>query len=545
MTHSFLIEKHLLDGLSAEEAAVLEAAVGSDPTVAGRLVAAALMDQRLSARLGPSRSAPAGFVAVDGKPAASPAIARWRQPLALAAALALILGLAAALAGWIRTHGQSRSEIVSHTLPATPKPFVPPPVVLLSDRAAGPPPVENETPAMASLRRLLSNYYLTGLQLETARPLDQALERLLERARALNHLKNPMIERLTAELPAPDVGEDRPSVRVSLPLPDVSLMDGLKWFAALARSEIFLKEPGVVTFRPWEWSGTESLVTEVVPVRTGLLTQPIVLESGRVGIAESLPSSVGADRSLAGTETRAVQPLTPVGLFQSWGIAFSARASAAYDETTAAMTICHTPSSLRMIKEMLAVENSRSRAMVQISSRVLELAEAPAMTDGVVTDSQLQSWLEELGQTGGSDILSAPSIVVRSGQQAMVEVVEETSGPGAGAMSPLDSETDWQGLRLPLESRLEGEVVKVIGAVELRLPTPRQPLSLTTEDAPRTNLVTQATDFEVVVPPGQTAVFSLNQSSDGPYYVIAMTVHGGKSDVWPAAEPNPSRGAAR
>jgi hypothetical protein len=515
MNDSLLIEKHLADGLTDEEAAQLEAAVSGDAGVAGRLVAAARMDQRLAVRLGPGRSELACLAALKrGRTTASDGIGRWRRPLAMAAALVLVLGLAAAVAAWRRSMGAASADGVTADSPRTTRPFVPAPVPVTPDRADAPPRVETETPAMASLRRFLSSYYLTDLKLETARPLEEALERLLQRARELNHLKNPVIERLSAELAAAEPGDARPDTAVALPLKHLSLMDALHWVAALNRSEVFLKEPGVITFRPWEPTDDETLVTEVVRVRPDLLTRPVARED-KSGVAEeSGAAGAGIDPFVGSTEAPAVPRLTPIELFQSWGISFGGQASASYDEATAAMTIRHTASALRAVRELVELGSNHPLVMINVFTKILEFPGARSIKDELLTDGQFQVWLGEMNQTKGVNLLSAPQITIRSGQRGMIEIADT-----------YEPEGDWRGLRLPVEAILEGEVVKVVGAVELRLPVNRQPGQLLIpHDLAASELVTTGTDFEVIVPPGQTAVFSANESPEGPHFAIAVTV---------------------
>ena len=331
-----------------------------------------------------------------------------------------------------------------------------------------------------------------------------------------------MIERLSAELAAAEEGDGRPETVVALPLKHVSLMDGLTWMAALNRSEVFLKEPGVITFRPWEPAENETLVTEVVRVRPDLL-----------------PSEVGPDPFGGTTEAPTVPRLTPIELFQSWGIAFGEHASASYDEATVAMTIRHTASTIRAIKELLAMGSARPLVMIMIATKILEFAQARPIKDDLLTDQQFQLWLREMNQTKGVDLLTASQITTRSGQRAMAEVTKKVVEPMEREADRSETEVDWQGLRIPIEPILEGEVVKLLGAVEIRLPVNRQAGKLiSAEKISAAELVTTATDFEAIIPLGQTAVFSVNESSDGPYFAMAVTVHRADGGGPPVGEPN-------
>lgn len=515
MNDPMLVEKHLSDGLTDEEAAGLESMVSRDPETARRLVAAARLDQRLAARLGAGGSEAAILAGLKRGRITAGRTTDWRRRLMLAvAAMVVVGGLATTVGAWMHSIRRAPTHSGAVTQSGKSRPLVPARIPVATDRADDLPRLEVESPAMATLRRFLSSYYLTDLKLEAARPLDEALGQLLQRARELNHLRNPAIERLRAELVAAEDGQDSSSPVVALPFKHSSLMDGLNWVAALNRSEVFLKEPGVITFRPWEPEDDEALATEVVRVRPDLLTHPASTGGENPTAAEPGSSSGGTDPLVGSPEPQASQRLTPIELFQSWGIAFGGRASAAYDDATASMTIRHHGSTLRVIKALLGIDGHRPTTMVLVSTKVFEFTQARPIKDELLTDEPFQHWLRETNQTQGVNLIGAPQITTRGGQRGMIEIGRE--------MAP---EGDWQGLRMPIETVLEGEVVKVMGTVELRHPVDRQPATLLGPQAPSTSeLMTTATDFEVIVPPGQTAVFSLNESPEGSHLAMTLTV---------------------
>lgn len=527
MNDPLLIEKHLADGLTDEEAAALEVTLADGPAAVRRLVAAARLDEQLTAKLGAGRPEPTVFAELKRGGIPARLNQRWRRPLAAAAALVAVLGLVAAVLTWVRSTNSSQPETVSADVPTNKRPFVPAPLVLASDFPGPPQHETKETPAMVSLRRFLSSYHLTDLKLEQPRPLAEAVGRLLQRARELNHLHNPVIERLSAEVGDADDGDERADTVVRLPLKDLSLMDGLKWIGALARSEVFLEEPGVITFRPWEPDESEALVTEVLRVRPDLLTRRASEDEIRGAEAGANNSGWGTDPFTGSGENSPVRRLSADEWLQSWGITVRRGATALFNEATAELTLQQSASNIRLIKALLAVESSRLASMVDIHTKLFEFTEHRAVENELLTEKQFQVWLRDQNQVEGVSLLSAPQITIRSGQRGMVEV-------GGGLVRPVDEETrqtdaqeEWRALRIPIEPVFEGEVVKVVGAVELRLPVNRQAGALIPAEtiAPGEQLVTTATDFEAMVPQGQTAVFSVSGSAEGPQIVMTMTVH--------------------
>jgi hypothetical protein len=189
--------------------------------------------------------------------------------------------------------------------------------------------------------------------------------------------------------------------------------------------------------------------------------------------------------------------------------------------------------------------SARPLVMIMISTKILEFAQARPIKDELLTDQQFQLWLREMNQTKGVDLLTAPQITTRSGQRTMAELTKEVVEPMEREADRSETEVDWQGLRIPIEPILEGEVVKLLGAVELRLPVNRQAGKLiSAEKISAADLVTTATDFEAIIPPGQTAVFSVNESPDGPYFAMAVTVvtldPSGQRVGAPEEEPDPA-----
>jgi len=330
----------------------------------------------------------------------------------------------------------------------------------------------------------------------------------------LNHLRNPVIERLRAEVAAAEPGDGSRAAAVVLPLRNLSLMEALQWMAAVHRSEVFLKEPGVITFRPWEPTDEQTLVTEVVRVRPDLLTRAVANEDKRGGAGNSGASGAGIDPRAGSAEAPAAPRLTPVELFQSWGIVFGGETSASYDEATAAMTLRHSASTVHAVRELMELASPRPLRMLTLSIKVFEIPDARSLKEELLTDEQFQVWLREMNETKGVNLLTAPQITVGSGQQGMIQIARD-----------YPTEGEWRGLRLPVEPVLEGEVVKVVGAVELRLPIDRTPGGpLFAPAMPASELVTTATDFEVIAPGGQTAVFSMNDARHPPLAIAVTAV---------------------
>ena len=86
--------------------------------------------------------------------------------------------------------------------------------------------------------------------------------------------------------------------------------------------------------------------------------------------------------------------------------------------------------------------------------------------------------------------------------------------------------TDWQGTRINIYPTLEGEVVHLTGSAEVRRPRDAVPGQLPHHPpaSASADLVSTAIDIDAIIPPGQTALFSLSEKSDGPHFVGTITL---------------------
>ena len=86
---------------------------------------------------------------------------------------------------------------------------------------------------------------------------------------------------------------------------------------------------------------------------------------------------------------------------------------------------------------------SSSEQPIQITMKVIEVTrpsdstEIPAKKyEGIFSESKLQEYLRNMAQKKGVDILTTPSVVMRDGENATVEIIREfiyPTGPSAGA----------------------------------------------------------------------------------------------------------------
>jgi hypothetical protein len=182
----------------------------------------------------------------------------------------------------------------------------------------------------------------------------------------------------------------------------------------------------------------------------------------------------------------------------------------------------HTASTIRAIKELLGIEDRGRAVMVKITTHLFEHREARPMLDELLTPPRYEIWFQDQNKTKQMDLVT--EISLHSGQRGLVEVGGDTARPNDKERPTNASEVDWQGVRIPIEATLEGEIVKVVGAVEFRLPVDRDSTHwMVRQDPPAGELATTATDFQVLIPRGQTAVFSVSESPDGPHFAVAVT----------------------
>jgi hypothetical protein len=132
----------------------------------------------------------------------------------------------------------------------------------------------------------------------------------------------------------------------------------------------------------------------------------------------------------------------PKAWFTQLGVAFPEGSSAIFNRTTSQLIVRHTPQGLKQISEWLtkwqAEFDNNNAKQVYLSTKWVELTvsrdnQIPVIGNlnavgPVLTDPQFQVVLRALSQVKGADLLMAPSVTVKSGQRATVEVLREVPG---------------------------------------------------------------------------------------------------------------------
>jgi hypothetical protein len=491
---------------------------------------------------------------------------------------------------------------------------------------------QDESPELRALRRRLEGYYLTDLGLEQAVPLSQALQRLLSRARELNHLRQPVIDALALAPAEARTPTKVPEPIVRLPRNDLSLMDALRLVAAQAQCEIRLAPPGTIGLRLLPKLASSKLVTHTLRVRTdfgSLRTAPanhdpfqriqiyedafrlqsqtrqevrdykaklesikekqvaeliaaasnsatgihdpkvtalhtayladqielrkmeqlgagpdhpnIValkaeienkkqsLEEAAQEIRKAIESKLStAAAILAKMETVIEETKKPGptqvdarGTLEEAGVNFPEQTAAVFDPAKSLLIITHTETAMRQIVEFLGVDSRQGMTRIHADMKVLEFSGGHALENRLMDSASFAEWLKEQNGQEGVSLLATPSITTRSGQNATVEVMRDVviAPEGDGESKP-----DWQGTRINIHPTLEGEVVRLAGSAEVRRPRDAAPGQLPHTPAQTTELISTAVDLDAVIPPGQTALFSLSENADGPHLVGAIRI---------------------
>jgi hypothetical protein len=211
---------------------------------------------------------------------------------------------------------------------------------------------------------------------------------------------------------------------------------------------------------------------------------------------------------------------------EEFGVSFPEGTAAEFNSAKASLTVTHTEAALRQIEAFLAVDSRAVGTMIFASMKVLEFSDGHALENRLMDHGRFAEWLREQNQAGAF-LLAVPSITTRSRQNATVEVMRDVVRPLE--IEPDDEApfvTDWQGTRIKVNPTLEGEVVHLTGSAEVRRPSDAVPGQLP-HDPPASaeaELVSSAIDIDAVIPPGQTALFSLSENSEGPHFVATITL---------------------
>lgn len=139
---------------------------------------------------------------------------------------------------------------------------------------------------------------------------------------------------------------------------------------------------------------------------------------------------------LAGNRQTAKQGL------EARGIKFWQGATVVFNPTTSQLIVKHSPATLSKIAALID-QVQQGQTQVYVQSKLVEAPELLGKDGATMQVAEYQSLLKAASQKKGFDLLSAPSITTRLGQQATVEVSKERG-----------QSDDFVGLRIELEPKL-------------------------------------------------------------------------------------------
>jgi hypothetical protein len=155
------------------------------------------------------------------------------------------------------------------------------------------------------------------------------------------------------------------------------------------------------------------------------------------------------------------------------GVVFPEGSSAVYNPTTSQLITRNTSDALNQTAELLKKWQAGvefGEVQVYLTTKWIEMPANPSPDDPLareltrlgplLTDSQLQAVIRALSQTKDVDLLTAPSVTTRDGQQATVEVLREVY------VSPSGRE-DFAGIRCDLTATIQKTANRQNGQIEV------------------------------------------------------------------------------
>ncbi|MDB6135169.1 MAG: hypothetical protein JWM59_3412 [Verrucomicrobiales bacterium] len=523
-----LIEAHLAGTLTDGDQRLLEETLCLDPSSARTLVHAARLETALEGHFAPAGTrvpTAAWLSAITATPAGSdsvaqsvpifipipqPPVGHRRHPWTrrTLAAAALLTGAALVVHFQLRHPSGSGMDQASRPVhrplfqeAAVARPGNPVPASV-SVRTP-----EQEAEALA-FRQLTVHYGLTDLQLDQPQSIPAAVDHLLSRAKALNHLNRAEIAAMTFRMPEdPAVAEKITSTTLSLPFQTMALMEAVEWYAASVQCRVACPEAGVLTFVPWTGEDGQP------PDDRELVSREYILSEKDLRQAPGL-----ADEPDPGNVIEA--------RLRAWGVPMGNGASVVYDSGAAGLRATLTTAAHWTLDQKLPNVRGKTGPTVFLSTKFINLFIDYPLENQLLDDPGFQMLMRELSQRKGVDLMTAPSAITRSGVEAKVEIfapAENGNGPGAGTeTAPVkDPGSSGEGgsapgadgaqpaIRILILPWVEGEVTKLSGSVDIVA-------------GPENNAI--EVDFAGMVPHRHTAFFSLSGTSDDSRVFAAITV---------------------
>ena len=246
----------------------------------------------------------------------------------------------------------------------------------------------------------------------------------------------------------------------------------------------------------------------------------------KLSSATSILAKVEKITEETGQDGAAIEPRQAL---EEFGIRFPEETAAAFNPATSSLTVTHTEAALRQIEAFLAVDSRAVTTMISANMKLFEFSDGHALENRLMDHVRFTEWLKERNGQEGVFLLTTPSVTTRNRQNATVEIMRDvvrlleiepdTEHDGQNV-------TDWQGTRISVYPTLEGEVVHLTGSAEVRRPSDAVPGQLPHQPpaSAGADLVSTAIDIDAIIPPGQTASFSLSENSEGPHLVGTITL---------------------
>jgi hypothetical protein len=152
-------------------------------------------------------------------------------------------------------------------------------------------------------------------------------------------------------------------------------------------------------------------------------------------------SNVGAEGEDPFAPDAEPKPRRPVREYlEEVGIAFPGESTAVYSSATSQVVMRNTIENhelMEVLQESVQLEMKRARVQIYLTTKMvegpreaveLEVGEEGQLA-GVMTDAQFQVTVRALNQKKNVDLLTAPSLMIRSGQRGKVEISEQEGFP--------------------------------------------------------------------------------------------------------------------
>ncbi len=515
--------------------AALEAELLADPAVADRLAALADVEARLHRHfqlrpsqeevtsvddlwrhLRPRPRPPKEFAAAPIARAFDPqARHRWRQHqrrlLAAAAVLLALLALAAVIR-WLG--GTSPAPIAMEQPPTVPawKPVADVPLV---EADQPPPPDPASDPA---LQRRLATFFVEDWA-PSGKKFAAALESLLAEGRRLNHLRDATIENLRFEFAdeaAAEALSERPSFGRYLAL---SMKDTVALLAAQAGAAVTYVAPSTLRIA----------VKEDAPDAGKMVTREYDMPSNFLMFGRNYEEESSVIPGTAFT----LQERTLPEWLEFWGILMTDDKQASDGYPASGLVATMNGRDHGVLSLLRQAVNGQASGTVSLSAKLIE-KHSPSpwlIEEKIMTEAEFQLWLRDMNQAPGTNLLTTPSVITRSGQRAKIEVAREFIPPSS---EPPSDPPAPHGLVIDLTPVLTGECVRVEADVTLsRLPEASGLAPSRTAGKPE-DLETLHSEILALIPSGQTALFSVGTSSQGWQVVTTLTA----SPITQRAEAN-------